>query len=353
MKRVTNVAKLHNSFVASKLIHPITLFSTSSSSSSKFCFADHLVASLGFPHQQALSISTRLSKEKKVDASNFGVTVNSVVNLFKFHGFDDTHIRKIVNIYPRILSCNVHKTLNPRLWFLQELGFSESDIIRVVSTNHRILTMGVESFILPRIQILRQVMGGSNSNDGRVIKIVSNLTTLGFHAIPKFLQPNVALLSSYGIPIEVIRKHIVQRPGCYVRHPDILKDVMTRVENKLGISRYSPGFLYGIQLLSKFSEETLESKCRLFKSFGWTQSEFDTFVVKNVSCFSFSEACIKKKLDFLMNKLQYKPDQLTSCVNLLTCSLEKRVVPRHKVLLILKEKGHDWVESSLIHLCLS
>ncbi|KAL9236129.1 hypothetical protein vseg_010833 [Gypsophila vaccaria] len=340
MQRLTIV--LGSKFIPN--VHRIKLFSTSSfTKSSDFPpnlrFADHLVHSLGFSSQQAVSISTRLSKQKKkvVDFNSF-VTANSVVSLFRNHGFDDAHIRKIVNVCPQILFYNGDKTLNPKLKFLQELGFSESDIIRLVSTNLQILRSGVQSVILPTIQTLTQVMGGCHSNDTRLVKFISNSTVQSFQAILKFLQPNVSLLSSYGIPIEVIRRHIVQRPRCYVQRPDVLKDMMMRVENKLGISRDSPGFMYGVELLSRFSEETLESKYRLFKTFGWTQSDLETFVVKNSSCFSFSEALIKKKLDFLMNELQYKPDQLTSNVNLITCSLEKRIVPRHKVLLILKEK---------------
>ncbi|KAL9236134.1 hypothetical protein vseg_010838 [Gypsophila vaccaria] len=308
MQRLTIVAKLHTCFLGSNLIHPISLFSTSSSSSSSnYCLADHLVNSLGFSHQQAVSISSRLSKRKmKVDHSNSVVNAFSVVIFFRTRGFHDTLIRGLVNRYPPILSCKVDKTLNPKLRFLQQQGFSQSNIIRLVSANHRILTTGVESFIFPRIQILRQVMGACNSNDGRVIRVVSNSSERIFHAILNFLLPNVDLLRSYGVPIEKIREHVVQRPWCYVRPPDILKDIMTKVEYNLGIRGNSPGFLYAIQLLSCLSEEALESKCRLFKSFGWTQSDLETLLAKNASCFALSETLIEKKLGFLMNDLQYK-----------------------------------------------
>ncbi|KAL9236131.1 hypothetical protein vseg_010835 [Gypsophila vaccaria] len=341
MQRLTIVGSFKNCLVGSKFISKFQCITLNYSSSSlpNLCLADHLVNSLGFPQQQALSISTKLWQHKK-KVRDFNAVVNaiSVVDFFRNRGFDDACIRKIVNDLPRILSCKVDKTLNPKLRFLQDQGFSQSEIIRLVSLNPQAFMVGVESVILPTFQILTQLFGGCKPNDCRVITIVTK-SKRSFGAIRYYLLPNVDLLRSYGIPIEVIRKRVVQFPACYVRKPEVFKDVMVKVENKLGISRYSPGFLYGIQLLTRLSEETLESKCRLFKRFGWTQSELETFIVKNSCCFSLSEALITKKLDFLMKELQYKPHQLTSNVNLITCSLEKRVVPRHKVLLILKEKS--------------
>ncbi|KAH9621421.1 hypothetical protein KSS87_003515, partial [Heliosperma pusillum] len=46
----------------------LLLYSTTTSSSSSsphHCFADYLVDSLGFSHQQSLSVSTKLFKRKK------------------------------------------------------------------------------------------------------------------------------------------------------------------------------------------------------------------------------------------------------------------------------------------------
>ncbi|KAK9755424.1 hypothetical protein RND81_01G023800 [Saponaria officinalis] len=276
----------------------ILLYSTSSSSSSTDDFANYLINSLGFSNTKAINTSIKLSKYKKVNDFNFSANAISVVNLFKNH------------------------------------GFSGLDLIRVISSNPRILVHRVESRILPALQILRDILGC----DARVVTFMKRLNHRNFHGVIYYLSRNVELLKTYGTSIECIRKHLVRSPSSFVREPDVFKDIVIRVEKKFGIVPGSTMFLYGVHLLSGYSEATIESKCRVFKSFGWTQSDID-IVMRNVSCFSTSDESIRKKLDFLMNELGFDPAYLTSRSGLLTCSLEKRLVPRHNVLLVLKAKG--------------
>ncbi|XP_074311955.1 uncharacterized protein LOC141647599 [Silene latifolia] len=335
VSRHNNVVHGFHSFQRLLLYSTSTATAITTTSNSTHCYADYLVESLGFSHKQALSVSTKFLKYNKVNQSHFLETANSVVNLFKKHGFDDTHLRKIVSKQPRLLSCNAESTLFPKFNFLQEQGFSESDIIRVISANPTILDFSVDSSILPAFQILRQVMGCHTY----VITVLSKIGVRRICTIVKNLLPNVALLGSYGIPIEFIRKHLVRHPGHYMRIPQVFKDVTIRVEDKLGITRDSMAFLYGIDLMCELTEEGILSKYRIFESFGWTQSEIKTFVMKNPSCFAYSDERIKKRLDFLMNELQLEPAYLITQSSFFTCSLEKRILPRHKILLILKEKG--------------
>ena len=115
---------------------------------------------------------------------------------------------------------------------------------------------------MPGFQVLRKVMG----SDTHVIAI---LKKSWFNtSMTKHLVPNVTLLTSYGIPIELIRKHLIGHPASFMRKPEIFNDMVTRVKNKWGICPNSPMFLYGIQLACGLSEETIEAKCRMFKSFG-------------------------------------------------------------------------------------
>ncbi|XP_074279382.1 uncharacterized protein LOC141604784 [Silene latifolia] len=318
----------------------LLLYSTStstptSSSNSTDCFAEYIADTLGFSDKEALSVSTKFLKGKKVNDSRFVETANSVVNLFKKHGFDETHLRIIVSKQPRLLSCKAESTLIPKFQFLQEQGFSESDIIRVISANPTILNYSIDSSILPAFQILRQVMGCDNY----VIRVLSKLGNREICSVVKNLLPNVELLDSYGISIEFMRKHLLRNPAPYMRNPIVFKEVTMKVEEKLGITRDSTVFLYGIDLMFGLSEERFLSKCRIFSSFGWSQFEIETFMMKNVSCFAYSEERIKKRLDFLMNELKVEPAYLTSRGRLFTLSLEKRVVPRYKIVRVLKEKG--------------
>uniref|UniRef100_A0A7C9EIF3 Uncharacterized protein n=1 Tax=Opuntia streptacantha TaxID=393608 RepID=A0A7C9EIF3_OPUST len=60
---------------------------------------------------------------------------------------------------------------------------------------------------------------------------------------------------------------------------------------------------------------------------------------RNPNCFRKSKEKIKKSLNFLMKELGYEPKYVITNSFLLTCSLEGRLVPRHRTLMVLKEKG--------------
>ncbi|KAK9681624.1 hypothetical protein RND81_10G016000 [Saponaria officinalis] len=309
----------------------------STTTSSNDSFANYLVSSLGFSHEQALSTSTKRSNRcnRLIDLKNISKNANSVVNFFKNHVFDETLIRKVVSSNPKLLSSKVKKTLKPKFDFLKNEGFSRDDIIRVFSGNPNLLSMGLDSSIAPAVQIFRGIM----ICDDHVIAILKKMKVWGCARIVHHLLPNVDLLSSYGISIDLIRKHLLQKPLTFLRKPETFKDIVIRVEERLGINRESPMFMYGIHLASSFSEENIESKFFMLKRFGWTQSDIATYIMKNAGCFTVSEASIEKKMEFLMNEVGLDPAYLTTHTSLLTCSLEKRVMPRHKVLSVLKEKG--------------
>ncbi|KAH9609276.1 hypothetical protein KSS87_023181, partial [Heliosperma pusillum] len=80
---------------------------------------------------------------------------------------------------------------------------------------------GVDSCILQAFRILRQVMGCHSY----VITVFSKPGARYIFTSVKNLLPNVALLRSYGIPIELIRKHLLTKPGSYIHNPRVFKDV--------------------------------------------------------------------------------------------------------------------------------
>ncbi|XP_021766767.1 transcription termination factor MTERF9, chloroplastic-like [Chenopodium quinoa] len=321
----------------------LLLYSTSSSIPTQVNsgFTNYLVDFLGFSKQQALSTSSKLIQNrlgrgaKKVSEFYFIENANSVITFFKQIGLDQSHIRNAVVSEPQILLCNVDKILAPKTQVLRDLGFSGSDFAKLIKVNPSIYFMGLDSNIVPAIQALREIMGCEHL----VIRILKKSNGLRLSCIPKVLVPNVALLRSYGISIESIRKCLLRDASPFLRNVDFFENAMIKVGEKLGISSVSPRFLSGIMLLTSVSEKTIELKREVFKSFGWTESDITTLSSSSPFLLALSEATIKKKLDFLMNELGYEPSYLSKRCNLLTCSLEKRILPRHKTLIVLKEKG--------------
>ncbi|XP_074311914.1 uncharacterized protein LOC141647573 [Silene latifolia] len=319
-----------NSIQTFSFLHNFYRFHLYSTKSPNQSFANYLVNNLGFSHQQALSTSTKLPSKNTNDFKSSD-NANSVVDFLKQHGFDDTHIIKVVSSCPKILASNVHQTLKPKFKLLQDHGFSGSNLVSVITSSPSFVTRQMDTII----HDLRAVLG-SDENLTKLFRKSNAFTTT---SALENLVSNVALLNNeYGVGIHVIRNSIVKQHACFLRKPEFFRNVLVRVEEELGIPRTSGMFLYGLYLLSGFSKECIESKCQALRSFGWTEYDVSELMRRGPNAFLSSAESIKKKLGFLMTELGYDPDFIASHSALFTYSLETRMVPRHRVLLILKEK---------------
>ncbi|XP_021723366.1 transcription termination factor MTERF9, chloroplastic-like [Chenopodium quinoa] len=220
---------------------------------------------------------------------------------------------------------------------------SESDVIQTIVRNPMILRQRLG----PAIHALKTALG----SDENVVKILKKPGRYKFNCAANYVIPNVELLQKYcGISSETIQKHIVRHPNSFILKTDLLRDALIKVELKLGIPGHSPMFLYGVNFL-RFGEKNIKDKCEVFKSFGWTQSDIMKLIRLNPMCFTSSESRIKERLGYLMNQMGYKPNYLAMQPILFMCRIEKRLLPRHRVLEILKEKGlirMDYLLSSAV-----
>ncbi|KAL4557666.1 hypothetical protein LXL04_035852 [Taraxacum kok-saghyz] len=152
------------------------------------------------------------------------------------------------------------------------------------------------------------------------------------------LSASILVLQKYGLPKDKIETLLLRNPGSLLQSPNWLESTIEKVEPVLGIPRNSPRFADGIELAVSMATSTLETKFEVFRSFGWSDSEIHTMVSALPFCVRRSEAKIEVTLKFFMNELGYTATYLATHPKLLVYSLEKRVMPRYKVLEILKEK---------------
>ncbi|KAJ8448434.1 hypothetical protein Cgig2_022062 [Carnegiea gigantea] len=302
--------------------------------------ADFLVDSLEFSEKEALSTSTELTKWRqsrviKVCATDFHRKAELVIRFLEQKGFEKPQMRKLVSAMPQILTRTIEANLEPKINYFLELGFSTSDIVDVVSAQHTILNFGLDSTIRPTIEALRTVMGSVEN----VLRVMKRFRFYYFPHIPRYFVQNVSMLQALGIPIEFIRKRIFQLCAPLTQKPETLKDIVAQAEAKWGVSPCSNMFFYAVDLLCRINEENLDSKCRVFESFGWDRSDMVDLFRSVPFFFGLSEGNIKAKLRFYMNELGYDVRFIIKCPSLLFCSLEKRVWPRHLVLQILSDRG--------------
>ncbi|TMW95543.1 hypothetical protein EJD97_008679 [Solanum chilense] len=289
---------------------------------------DLLVDSLGFSKEEAVTTSSKVIRLKPSKNPQF------VVDFFQKNDFDNTQIKNIVSKSPKVLFSNVDKTLKPKLEILQEIGLSGTDLYKFIIENDLFFSKGLDTFIRPSLDYLRNLLG----SDENVVKIIKKSSWLLRCHVTKTIAPNVLLLHDVGLSDEKIRKFILQNPKRITRNLGCLKDVIHRVEKDLGIPRESRTFFNGIAAIVSFRQSTLAKKIDVYKSFGWSDEHIRTMTRNYPSCLSSSEVRICKQLTFLMNEVGCTSEYLASHSRLFTHSLEKRVIPRYRVLKILNEK---------------
>ncbi|XP_021766977.1 uncharacterized protein LOC110731419 [Chenopodium quinoa] len=239
-------------------------------------------------------------------------------------------IRIIVCHEPLILVSRVSKTLKPKIKLLNDIGLFGSDLVETVVWNPSMLRQRLG----PAIDAFRTILG----SDQNVVRVMKRSGWIQFDKASYYLIPNAELLQSYcGISGKKIQKYIIHQPGVFSMKTDLFRKNLIRVEKKLGIPRDSKMFFYGIQSVAICSDKNIDDKCEIFRSFGWTQSNVKDLIRRHPLCLTLKKEIIKEKLDFLINQLGYKP-ACPAFQSLFSCSIEKRLLPRHRVLQVLKEK---------------
>ncbi|KAH9610406.1 hypothetical protein KSS87_015224 [Heliosperma pusillum] len=223
-----------------------------------------------------------------------------------------------------LLCCCSKKKIESKYQVLKSFGWTEYDVSELIRRSPYIFQISEEN--------MRKKLGFL-------------MTELGFK--PHYLAKHAALLG-YNLENRMVFFNFIkvtkgiptltQFRGDPKPSPSQVYNYVYQ-SSKEGIPQTYRMFLYGIYLLSGYSKKNIESKCELFKSFGWTEFEVSELMRKNPATFMKSEENIRSKMGFLMTELRYNPDLLITHPALFAYSLEKRMVPRRRVLLVLKEKA--------------
>uniref|UniRef100_A0A0E0BGG4 Uncharacterized protein n=1 Tax=Oryza glumipatula TaxID=40148 RepID=A0A0E0BGG4_9ORYZ len=95
------------------------------------------------------------------------------------------------------------------------------------------------------------------------------------------------------------------------------------------------------------SEENLRGKIEFFTSIlGCPQEKICAVLCKHPKVIGFSIENLRQKINFMIAVVGLEPEDIVEKLWVLTFSLEKRVVPRHSVIKILRAMGKDVVDFS-------
>ncbi|MCI03191.1 mTERF protein, partial [Trifolium medium] len=147
----------------------------------------YLINNLGFSPQSASKLCSTYNFSFKT-AQN----PDSVLNVFRNHGFSDFQLRHIITKLPELLSCNPSKRVLPKFQFLLSKGASNSDIVNLVSKNPRFLTRSLENHIIPTYELLYRFL---QSEEDTVALAIHKIYLLSHDPVPN----NITMLVENGV----------------------------------------------------------------------------------------------------------------------------------------------------------
>lgn len=289
---------------------------------------NYLVDSLGFSKEEAITTNTKVTRLKPTENPQL------VLNFFEQSGLDKTHIGKIVSAVPKLLLCDVDKTLKPKLDILHDLGLSGSDLVKVITASMSILKNTEVSDMKSCVSYLRKVLG----SDENVMKAVKKKPCLLSVKGCERLRTNMLFFQSIGFSDEDIKKFIVQNPYTLLACPESVEDKVDRLKKDFNISQGSGMFIHGVAVLISMKEATVDTKFGVFRDYGWSKWDIIKLVQLLPYCLRLSQKRLRAALNFYMGELGLKPAYLASHPTLLMFSMKKRVLPRLELMRSLVEK---------------
>ncbi|KAK1379403.1 hypothetical protein POM88_026147 [Heracleum sosnowskyi] len=237
---------------------------------------------------------------------------DSFIKLFESFGFPETHITRIIRKQRRILAWHPQRYVKPKLDFLLSITHSQSEVSDIVAKNPVMLTRSLKNHIIPLFTSLKSVTG---SDQNAVAAIKRNPFLLSNCISTTFLQ-NIEFLQELGVPQIQILKLITEYGQSIGENHEKFCKVLLKVKD-MGLDLSSSYFLDAVRSFSFLSDLAWESRCEMFRSFGFSNDDIISMAKKQPIIMSYSEKRMREMLEFFVQKLQWNATRLSSTPNVL------------------------------------
>ncbi|KAJ6791902.1 transcription termination factor MTERF8, chloroplastic-like isoform X2 [Iris pallida] len=283
----------------------------------------YLIDSCGFSPAAAAKASKRISHLTSPDRPD------SVRHFLKHNDFTDSDIRAFISRYPRILCTSVERSMAPNLRALSALGFSQPDLRRLVAANPQALQL---ASAVPCAQFFGSLLRGCTKKLLLALTRNRGLLTLD---VDTGIAAKISLLKAHGLTADDIGVLLVRGQGFIVRSVSSIETLLKRAQ-ELGFVPGTPMYIHCLLSLSGLTGEKLKAKMEIYRSLGWSEGELSLALRKHPFVLRLSEENIRRKMEFLVGTAGCTLAYITLRPQLISYSLEKRLIPRHHVLGILK-----------------
>lgn len=228
--------------------------------------------------------------------------------------------------YNRFLRAKSSRNLEEVLDLLKGCGLtSPAQFRRVVRCNPRIFFLRSEINLKPKLTFLRSFM-----EEEDIYKLViTGAKTLD--ASEKKLKSAISLLKRVGVEGRALSELVAKQPRLLTATEEKVMESFKQAEH-LGFKLGSKKFALAIHGMFGMGNEALEQRLQCLNSLGFSNKQISEISNRKPGILGLSEENLKRHVDFLVNTAGLTLSDLVKYPIMLAFSLEKRVIPRHRVM---------------------
>ncbi|KAK1619863.1 hypothetical protein QYE76_025380 [Lolium multiflorum] len=298
-----------------------------STTPAQFVVEDYLVASCGLAPAKALRASKHLSH------LNSPANADAVRAFLADAGIAKADIASAIARLPRLLCSSVDKTLTPRLAQLLDMGLSPPQISRLYALVPSIFLSPAQ---IPRLAFYLSLLG---SYDKVEAAIRFNLCLLSWNI--DTVKLNIAFLQQCGLTCDDIADLYARgrsSTNLLTRSLEHVKGMVACIERRLGVSCDSGMFKAALVTVCNQRPERITAKLEsLERALGYSEARMA--VCKLPTILNPSELTLGNRVEFMRTEFGLEPSYIAQRPAILMYNLQRRLIPRHFVIHVLKAKG--------------
>lgn len=260
---------------------------------------------------------------------------DAVVSHLSGVGLSRANIAAIVNANPVILNYK-ESLIGPRLLALRDrVGLSTPQMARLLQVRSRALSCRDVGRLGPNLEFFISFFGSFE----KLLVATERNHSLLTADLERVIKPNIALLRQCGLSARDIVHPCLNRARILTYGPERLMELVLRAE-ELGVPRSSPVFMFALSSVVSNSKEKVAARLEILEeTLSCSATEVATAVSRMPAILGISEDHLRRKVQFLISEAGFEPKFIVTRPFLLGYSLEKRLLPRYRVMKILQSKG--------------
>lgn len=307
--------------------------STTPAAGASFVVEDYLVASCGLAPAKALRASKYLSHLKSP------ANADAVRAFLADAGIAKADIASAIACFPRLLCSSVDKTLTPRLAQLLDMGLSPPQISRLYA-----FAPSLSPARISRLAFYLSLLGSYDKVEA-AIRFNFSLLSRNIDTV----KLNIAFLQQCGLTCDDIADLYARgRTGNLLTSSlEHVKGMVACIE-RLGVSCDSGMFKAALVTVCNQRPERITAKLELLeRALGYSEARMA--VCKLPTILNLSELTLGNRVEFMRTEFGLEPSYIAHRPAILMYSLQRRLIPRHFVIHVLKSKGLVKRDIDLFH----